>query len=198
MTNKTPLLPLSNGTLAVCASLILLLAVVGSHRTPPGANAEPTARTESVACSLVLASLNSNQPIDNEIVITGAGPFSARVVTIDLPRLRLQQVDETLARAWHVQMTHSQVAIGFSACPGPSMKYQGAVLGPDDFALFSAAQPTWHAISSQSQFAIMSLPKDTLTELGVVFAGQCLISPDTMTAQVPPRGMQRLRSPLCQ
>ena len=79
------------------------------------------------------------QPIDNEIVITGAGPFSARVVTIDLPRLRLQQVDETLARAWHVQMTHSQVAIGFSACPGPSMKYQGAVLGPDDSALFSAA-----------------------------------------------------------
>jgi len=188
---------MTNKTLAVFASLILLLAVIGSRKSPH-ADAGNNPLTESTACRFVLASSSGIQPIDNEIVITGAGPFSARVVTIDLPRLRLQQVDETLARAWHVQMTHSQVAIGFSACPGPSMKYQGAVLGPDDFALFSAAQPTWHAISSPSQFAIMSLPKDTLTELGVVFAGQCLISPDTMTAQVPPRGMQRLRSPLCQ
>jgi tetratricopeptide (TPR) repeat protein len=67
MTNKTPLLPLSNGTLAVCASLILLVAVVSSHRAPRGSNAEPTVLTEAVACHLVLASLNSNEPIDNEI-----------------------------------------------------------------------------------------------------------------------------------
>src|ERR1700759_5324133 len=134
------------------------------------------------------------QPADSEIVVTGAGSFSARVVTLDLLSLRLQQIDETLARTCHVQMAHSQVAIGFSACFGPSMRCQGAVLGPDDLALFSAAQPAWHAISGPSQFAIMSLPKDMLTELGVVFAGQPLIVPDTMMAQVPPRWMKQLRS----
>lgn len=134
------------------------------------------------------------QPANSEIVITGTGSFSARVVTIGLPRLRLQQIDETLARIWHIQMAHSQVAIGFSACSGPSMRCQGAVLGPDDLALFSAAQSAWHAISGPSQFAIMSLPKDMLTELGVVFAGQPLMPPDTVTARVPPRWMKRLRS----
>jgi len=134
------------------------------------------------------------QPANNEIVITGTGSFSVRVVTVDLPRLRLQQIDETLARIWHIQMAHSQVTIGFSACPGPSMRCQGVVLGPDDLALFSAAQPAWHAISGPSQFAIISLPEDILTKLGVALVGQPLIPPDTMTAQVPPRWMERLRS----
>jgi AraC-like DNA-binding protein len=134
------------------------------------------------------------QPVNNEIVITGTGPFSARVVTINLPRLRLQRVDETLARAWHVHMAHSRVAIGFSASPGPSMRCQGVVLGPDDLALFSPTQPVWHAISGPSQFAIMSLPKNELTELGVALAGQPLMPPDTMTTQVPPKWTKRLQS----
>jgi len=74
------------------------------------------------------------------------------------------------------------------------MRCQGAVLGPDDLALFSAAQPAWHAISGPSQFAIISLSKDMLSELDVALAGQPLIPPDTMTAQVPPSWMKRLRS----
>ena len=63
MTNKTPLLPLSKGTLAVCASLILLLVVVGIRHVPRGADAKP----EVVACRVVLASLNGNDSIDSEI-----------------------------------------------------------------------------------------------------------------------------------
>src|ERR1700750_1471267 len=72
------------------------------------------------------------QQTNSEIVITGAGCFSARIVTIDLPRLRLQRVDETLARAGHVQMADPQMAIGFSASPGQPMRCQGFVLGSDD------------------------------------------------------------------
>ena len=67
MRNKKPLLPLSNGTLAVCASLILLLVVVGIRHKPRGSNTEPTTLTEVVACRLVLASSNGNEPIDNDI-----------------------------------------------------------------------------------------------------------------------------------
>jgi len=134
------------------------------------------------------------QPANSEIVITGTGCFSARVVTIDLPRLRLQRVDETLARAWHVQMADPQIAIGFSASPGPPMRCQGFALAPDDLALFTPAQPAWHAISGPSQFAIISLPKDQLTDLGVTLTGQPLMPPDTMAAQVPPNWMKRLQS----
>jgi AraC-like DNA-binding protein len=134
------------------------------------------------------------QPTNSEIVITGIGCFSARIVTIDLPRLRLQRVDETLARAWHVQMADPQMAIGFSASPGQPMRCQGFVLGSDDLALFTPAQPAWHAISGPSQFAIMSLPKDQLTDLGVTLAGQPLMPPDTMAVQVAPKWMKRLQS----
>jgi tetratricopeptide (TPR) repeat protein len=67
MTNKTPLLPLSNGTLAVCASLILLLAVIGSRNSSRTDASPKNPLTGSTACRLVLASLNSDQSIDNEI-----------------------------------------------------------------------------------------------------------------------------------
>ena len=134
------------------------------------------------------------QPANTEIVITGSGCFSVRIVTIDLPRLRLQRVDETLARAWHIQMADPQMAIGFSASSGQPMRCQGFALGPDDLALFTPAQPVWHAISGPSQFAIMSLPKDQLTDLGVTLTGQPLTPPDTMAVQVSPTCMQRLQS----
>jgi len=62
MRNK--LLPFSKGTLAVLAALILLLAVVGSRKTPVHEN-NPVA--EFGACRFVLASLHGNEPIDNEI-----------------------------------------------------------------------------------------------------------------------------------
>ena len=45
------------------AALILLLAVVGSRKTPMHADTE----TEFAACRFVLASLRGDQPIDNEI-----------------------------------------------------------------------------------------------------------------------------------
>jgi tetratricopeptide (TPR) repeat protein len=61
MRNK--LLPFSKGTLAVLGSLIVLLALIGSRKTPTYEN-NPT---ESTACRFVLASLQGNAPIDNEI-----------------------------------------------------------------------------------------------------------------------------------
>src|SRR6185436_8310907 len=59
MRNK--LLPLSKGTLAVLASMIVLLAVIGSRKTPTHEN-KPS--PEFTACRFVLASLPGNEPID--------------------------------------------------------------------------------------------------------------------------------------
>src|SRR6185503_10425402 len=76
MTNKPPLkkgslLIFSKGTLAVLGSLVLLLAVIGSRKSPLHADAENTSPknplTEHAACRFVLASLNGNEPFDVEI-----------------------------------------------------------------------------------------------------------------------------------
>lgn len=57
---------MTNKTLAVFASLILLLGVIGSRKSPH-ADAGNNPLTESTACRFVLASSSGNQPIDNEI-----------------------------------------------------------------------------------------------------------------------------------
>src|SRR3954452_17736244 len=61
---------MTNKTLAVCASLILLLAVIGSRKSPradAGNTLPKNPLTESTACRFALVSLNSSEPIDNEI-----------------------------------------------------------------------------------------------------------------------------------
>lgn len=61
---------MTNKTLAVFASLILLLAVIGSRKSPradAGNTSPANPLTESSACRFVLASSSGNQPIDNEI-----------------------------------------------------------------------------------------------------------------------------------
>src|ERR1051325_5268346 len=62
MTNKP--LPFSKGTLAVLASLILVLALIASRKTPIHADAE---NTQPAPCRFVLASFNGAEPIDTEI-----------------------------------------------------------------------------------------------------------------------------------
>ena len=62
---KSPFLPFSKGTLAVLASLILLLVLIGTRKTP--IHVENSPLTESAACRFVLAPFNGNEPIDNEI-----------------------------------------------------------------------------------------------------------------------------------
>jgi tetratricopeptide (TPR) repeat protein len=67
MTNKNRLI-FSKGTLAVLASVIVLLALIVSRKTSLKAGtAPPNPLTESSACRFALASLNGNEPIDKEI-----------------------------------------------------------------------------------------------------------------------------------
>src|SRR6185369_11363005 len=57
---------MTNKTLAVFASLILLLAVIGSRKSPH-ADAGKNPLTEATACRFVLAASSGNESIDNEI-----------------------------------------------------------------------------------------------------------------------------------
>lgn len=61
------LLPFSKGTLAVVGSLLLLLVVIGSRKSPAENTAPKSPLTEFAACRFALASINGNEPIDNDI-----------------------------------------------------------------------------------------------------------------------------------
>jgi len=63
---NNPILPFSKGTLAVVGSLLLLLVLIGSRKSPPTASPK-SPLTESAACRFALASINGTAPIDTEI-----------------------------------------------------------------------------------------------------------------------------------
>jgi AraC-like DNA-binding protein len=135
------------------------------------------------------------RPVNNEIVLTGSGSFSASVISIDLHRLWMQQIEETLARSWYVQMESPRVAIGFSTEAGQPMRHQGIELMPDDIGVFSPSHPVWHTTSGPSRFASMSLPRDDLVQRGIALAGHAVVPAGVaMTIKVAPAMMTRLRT----
>jgi AraC-like DNA-binding protein len=135
------------------------------------------------------------RPVNNEIVLTGSGSFSANVIKIDLHRLWVQRIDETLARSWHVQMESPQVAIGFPAEAGSPMRHQGIELMPDDIGVFASSHPVWHTTSGPSRFASMSLLEEDLITHGIALAGHSVMPAGAaMTIKVAPALMTRLRS----
>jgi tetratricopeptide (TPR) repeat protein len=76
----------SNGTLAVLAAVIVLVSLIGSRRflhADAGNTAPNNPVTESGACRFVLASLNGNEPLDEEIARQQALVRSGSTVTLE-------------------------------------------------------------------------------------------------------------------
>jgi AraC-like DNA-binding protein len=135
------------------------------------------------------------RPVNNEIVLTGSGSFSASVIRIDLRRLWMQRIDETLARSWCVQMESPRVAIGFPVEPGCPTRHQGIELAPDEVGIFTPTHSVWHTTFGPSRFASMSLPLEDLVDNGVALAGDSIMRlGEATTAKVGRELMSRLRS----
>ena len=135
------------------------------------------------------------RPVNSEIVLTGSGSFAASVVRIDLQRLWMEQIDETLARSWCVQIESPRVAIGFPVEPGCPIRHQGIELSPNEVGVFMPTRPVWHTTLGPSRFASMSLPQEDLNEHGVALAGHAFLPTGVAsTIKVPPPLMTRLRS----
>ena len=132
------------------------------------------------------------RPGTREYLITGQGRFSGAVTRIDLHRLWMQRMDETLPRVWCTPVSRS--AIYFHASPGPTMISQGIGITADDVGVVAPGVLRWHTLSGASHFASMSLTADDLSALGPTLTGHDLrISPDSISISATPTVMDRLR-----
>lgn len=114
------------------------------------------------------------RPENTEFMVTRRGSFAAGVTRIDLHRLWMQDMQETLPRSWLIEIRSPRQAICFSATPGPPVVFQGAELKADEVTVLDPSTSGWQRLSGPSRLATMSLPLDDVATLGASLTGRDL------------------------
>lgn len=151
-------------------------------------------------CSTIRTTTDADQyraavrPENAEFLVTGRGPFTASVTRVDLHRLWLQDMQETLPRSWLIEMGCPRQAICFSATSGPPVVFQGAELRTDDVTMLSPSTGGWQRLSGPSRLASMSLPLEDVAVLAASLTGRDLpLQRDCRAILAPPPVIARLR-----
>jgi hypothetical protein len=58
-----------------------------------------------------------------QLTVTGRGQFAAQIIRIDLHRLWLQRLSESLPRIMHVDMLGGRAIVTFRSQPGPGLEW---------------------------------------------------------------------------
>jgi AraC-like DNA-binding protein len=129
-----------------------------------------------------------------EVTITKCGDFAAKQIRIDLDRLWMQRVSESLPRVVHAAIMPGRAGITFLAKPGPSLRVSGVEMQGDQIIRYSEGEDTHQLSSGAACLGAMSLPMEEMASLGATMAG-CDLTPPRSTQIVtgPPAAMARLQ-----
>lgn len=133
------------------------------------------------------------RPYDGEVVVTGRGTFEANAVRLDLSRLWMQHVEETLPRIWQTGASTTRAAIWFLTRPGPGFAYQGTEAGTGAIGICPIGYPIWQRLTGPSSWGSMSLPLDDWASLSVVAGRNLFSSPAGMILTPRAANMTRLQ-----
>jgi hypothetical protein len=129
-----------------------------------------------------------------EITVIGRGQFAAKLVSIDLHRLRMQRVSDNLPRVVHSAAMAERASVSFLIRSGPSLLTGGAELQPANIRRVNESQNVFQRSSGSARLALMSLPVDEMVSLGAAVVGVDLAPPrDALTLIPQPAAMERLR-----
>jgi AraC-like DNA-binding protein len=133
------------------------------------------------------------RPAGCELLVTERGAFEARGTFMDIGRLFAQRRCERLSRIIDVDMRHSGIV--FLTEPGPSLYWDGAKIGYENVALFSAGNPYRTRLSGPTCWGSVSLPHDDMTQIRESYLGETAgwISGCTIITP-PPAALALLRS----
>ena len=128
------------------------------------------------------------------LTIAQRGCFEAKLVPIDLHRVWMTRLSETLALVGYVSVLPGRTLISFSAGSGPTVNLGGFEQDYSSIVRRDGGQEYFHRTSGPSCSAAMSLPMGELASFGAAIAGRELTSA-TASARVtpPPATMAKLR-----
>jgi len=134
-----------------------------------------------------------------DFTVTGRGDFNAKLVRIDLHRLWMQRLSDSLPRIADVtSLVSGRAYITFYTKPGPSVFWDGVECHPSAIVRFGQADERYQRSSGATDFATMSLPSEDIASLGETMSGLDLTTPRDTLSITPARAaltrLQRLHA----
>jgi AraC-like DNA-binding protein len=129
-----------------------------------------------------------------EVVVTGRGQFTAKVIRIDLDRLWMQRFSDNLPRVGHSASMRGRAIISFRTQPGPSLLLGTAEMHPTNIVRAAEGGTNFQRSSGPANWGAMSLPVGDMAAVGAAMAG-CDLTPlkDQLTITPAPHAMARLQ-----
>ena len=130
----------------------------------------------------------------NEVTAIGRGQFTAKLTRVDLHRLLMQRVSETLPRILHCASEPGRAYFLFRTRPGPSLLWSGVEMQPGNISRHAEGDDAFQRSSGPASFAAMSLPVEEMALLGATLGGCDLTPPkDLLTVTPAPHAMAKLQ-----
>ena len=128
------------------------------------------------------------------LMLTDRGHFGAKLVRVDLHRVWMQQLSESLPRIAYFSILPGRVSIAFSALPGRSVISGGIEQDHASIVLRKEAQEYFHRTSAASCNGALSLPMSEFDVIGTALAGRDLtIATPSVGRNPTPSALARLR-----
>jgi len=133
------------------------------------------------------------RPAGGDVVVTERGVFRSNAIRLNMSRLWMQHVEETLPRIWQAQTLETRVAIWFLTQPGPAIAYQGTEAGANDIGICPIGHPIWQRLTGPSRWGSMSLSLEDWSDLSAVVGRDPFSSPTGMVLTPHPADTLRLQ-----
>ena len=127
--------------------------------------------------------LRENAGVD--LVVTGHGPFWARLSSISLYRMRLLACEERVSRVAFMSISPRLVRVTLPAEPAASLTWAGCGTRPDEIVTHSAGSRFYEQINGPSHWRTLWLPSTDLARAGRALHGAPPIIPPGMSRWRP-------------
>src|SRR5260370_22030529 len=125
-----------------------------------------------------------------ELTVTERGRFNAKLIRIDLCRLRAQRYAENLPRIAHSANMTGRAMISFCTGPEPGLLAGGLEMCSSTIVQHSQAQSYFQQSSGSACFGTMSVPVEEMASVGAAITGRDLTPPrDALNLRPPPYPM---------
>jgi AraC-like DNA-binding protein len=132
------------------------------------------------------------------ITVIGRGEFTSKHFRIDLHRLWMQTLSESLPRIVHAANLPSRAMISFHSSPGQELFSSGLEMHPTNFIRYSEGQSYYQRSSGPTRVSAMSLQLEDMAVVGEALAAVDLMPPRDASLITPPASamakLQRLHA----
>jgi hypothetical protein len=129
-----------------------------------------------------------------DLAVTGRVHFTGKRTRIDLHRLWMQRLSESLPRVVHSAFVTGRAIITFRIHAGPGLAWGGAELQPSNIIRHVEGENAFQRSSGPTFWGAMSLPVEDMVSVGAAIAGCDLTPPkDPLILTPSPSAMVKLQ-----